>query len=89
LKKKKDCEEKFKKYDKDNSGTISKDELRSILEEKFGGKLKGGLFERLLEMNWSQGDPNNDGNITLEEFYNIYSDIFNNKMTGGFKKGIR
>jgi hypothetical protein len=63
------------------------------LEEKFGGSLKGGLFERLLEMNWSQGnylipilkgDPNNDGGITLEEFYGVYSDIFNNKMTGGF-----
>ena len=57
----------FKMFDKDGSGTISKDEIKEAL---------GGLDEKLVEESIRDVDQNNDGEISFEEFEKMM-----NKMT--------
>jgi len=57
----------FKMFDKDGSGTISKDEIKEAL---------GGLDEKLVEEIIREVDQNNDGEISFEEFEKMM-----NKMT--------
>lgn len=57
----------FKMFDKDGSGTISKDEIKEAL---------GGLDEKLVEEIIREVDQNNDGEISFEEFEKLM-----NKMT--------
>lgn len=54
-------------FDKDGSGTISKDEIKEAL---------GGLDEKLVEEIIREVDQNNDGEISFEEFEKMM-----NKMT--------
>lgn len=46
-------------FDKDGSGTISKDEIKEAL---------GGLDEKIVEEIIREVDANNDGEISFEEF---------------------
>lgn len=46
-------------FDKDGSGTISKDEIKEAL---------GGLDEKIVEEIIKEVDANNDGEISFEEF---------------------
>lgn len=46
-------------FDKDGSGTISKDEIKEAL---------GGLDEKIVEDIIKEVDDNNDGEISFEEF---------------------
>lgn len=54
----------FKMFDKDGSGTISKDEIKEAL---------GGLDEKLVEEIIKEVDQNNDGEISFEEFEKMMS----------------
>lgn len=51
-------------FDKDGSGTISKDEIKEAL---------GGLDEKLVEEIIREVDQNNDGEISFEEFEKMMS----------------
>ena len=62
---KKNLEITFKNFDKDNSGKISLNEIKSIFNNP---KIKDdNVFESLL----LEADDNNDGEISLEEFKTI------------------
>jgi calcium-dependent protein kinase len=62
---KKNLEITFKNFDKDNSGKISLNEIKSIFNNP---KIKDdNVFENLL----LEADDNNDGEISLEEFKTI------------------
>lgn len=45
-----DAKQKFKTYDKDNSGTIDKQELRSLLVETMSKKMGEGMINRYVDM---------------------------------------
>ena len=60
-------EETFKEYDKDGSGFIDRNELKSLLENTFK---KSGLTlsEESLSYHLQKFDSSNDGKISLDEF---------------------
>lgn len=51
-------------FDKDGSGTISKDEIKEAL---------GGLEEKIVDEIIREVDQNNDGEISFEEFEKMMS----------------
>ncbi|KAH6659617.1 hypothetical protein BKA67DRAFT_652842 [Truncatella angustata] len=66
----KELKEAFKVFDRDNSGTISAEELRRVLSS-LGENLTDAEIDEMLR----SADTNGDGNIDYEEFASI--------MTGG------
>ena len=54
----------FKKYDTDNSGYITKDELLQVVIDRTGVKVS----ERQLELMTRDSDENDDGRINYDEF---------------------
>ncbi|KAL0482587.1 calmodulin [Acrasis kona] len=68
----------FDKHDVDKSGTISRNELKKVLEENLKGKKMGNLvFDRLVSGYMQQADKDQSGEITFEEFLSIYAAVFN------------
>jgi len=55
-------------FDKDGSGTISKDEIKEAL---------GGLDEKIVEEIIKEVDANNDGEISFEEFEKMMNKMVN------------
>lgn len=55
-------------FDKDGSGTISKDEIKEAL---------GGLDEKIVEEIIREVDANNDGEISFEEFEKMMNKMVN------------
>ena len=51
----------LKKYDADNSGTITKDELTTLLKDKYGKKMSDKMIERFVEMNFQLADKDKSG----------------------------
>ncbi len=64
----------FKMFDKDNSGTISRDEIREAL---------GDMEEEIAEKIISEVDVNNDGEISFEEFETMMTSLVSNKPSIG------
>jgi calcium-dependent protein kinase len=56
----------FRMFDKDNSGTISRDEIKEAL---------GGLDEEMADKMISEVDEDNDGEISFEEFEKMMNNI--------------
>eukprot|EP01062_Namystynia_karyoxenos_P035779 TRINITY_DN26126_c0_g1_i1.p1 TRINITY_DN26126_c0_g1~~TRINITY_DN26126_c0_g1_i1.p1 ORF type:complete len:1491 (+),score=206.42 TRINITY_DN26126_c0_g1_i1:85-4473(+) len=54
----------FEHFDKDGSGTLDKDELRSGLEALWGRKPPQDEFDRL----WAKLDQNNNGTVDINEY---------------------
>jgi Ca2+-binding EF-hand superfamily protein len=69
---------KFKKHDKDNSGTIDKVEFRALLEESLGRKLSDLLFSKYLDLQFHATDKDFNGHIDFAEFASLYSKIYTN-----------
>ena len=65
----------FKKYDADNSGYITKDELLHVVTDRTGVKVS----ERQLELMTRDGDDNDDGRINYDEFFIMLTKSFMKK----------
>jgi len=63
----------FKMFDKDNSGTISKDEIKEAL---------GNLEEELVDKIVAEVDDNDDGEISFEEFEKMMNNLAGNTPAG-------
>ncbi len=61
----------FKTFDKDNSGTISVDEIMLIFKKAINNVDKS-VFEKILK----EADENGDGEIEFEEFKAIMTKFF-------------
>ena len=64
----------FKMFDKDNSGTISKQEIRDAL---------GNLDEEVADKMISEVDDNGDGEISFDEFERMMNMVASAKSGGG------
>ena len=60
---------RFQKYDKDGSGSISRDEFKQVVEDKYQTTMRGTQIEKLLE----QADKDNSGQIDYEEFLMVFT----------------
>ena len=60
--------EAFKKYDKDNSGFITRDEFRKVVEDKYQARLRTDQVDQMM----ANVDKNEDGKIDYEEFYKAF-----------------
>lgn len=65
----------FQKYDADNSGYITKDELVQVVQDRTGMKMS----ERHLEGMLKDCDDNDDGHIDYEEFCTLMTKSFMRK----------
>ena len=63
------CEDAFAAIDKDGSGTLSYDELKSVLIKKGSGDT---LTEAELDMIFYQFDKNYDGELSIQEFTRMW-----------------
>lgn len=61
----------FKMFDKDNSGSISADEIREVLS--FGGT--NPLSKEAIDAIVKQVDENGDGDISFEEFVEMMKKV--------------
>ena len=61
----------FKMFDKDNSGSISADEIREVLS--FGGT--NPLSKEAIDAIIKQVDENGDGDISYEEFVDMMKNV--------------
>ena len=66
----------FKMFDKDNSGTISREEIKEAL---------GNVGEEVAEKIISEVDDNDDGEISFEEFEKMMSSLVSNQAVTGAK----
>jgi len=62
------CWQAFRKFDLDGNGSVSRQELRQVLESQ---ELKGLLAGRSPDQVFEECDKNKDGKIQFEEFYDI------------------
>ena len=75
LKKRSELRKEFRKYDADNSGYISKDELLEVINERTGAK----VTEMQLELVMKDSDDNDDGRINYDEFCTMMTKSFMKK----------
>lgn len=66
----------FKMFDKDNSGTISREEIKEAL---------GNVDEEIAEKIISEVDENDDGEISFEEFEKMMNNLVSNAAVTGPK----
>ena len=59
----------FMKYDKDGSGTITRDEFRRVVEDKYQTTMRANQIDKLME----EADKDNSGNISYDEFLSAFS----------------
>jgi len=69
---------KFQKYDKDNNGTLDKNEYRLLLEDTLDRKISDNLFHRYLEIEFNLADVDKNGTIDFPEFCAVYKRIYTN-----------
>jgi Ca2+-binding EF-hand superfamily protein len=66
---------RFKGMDKDNSGTLTVDELVAILMELLGGKMAESNVRRLASMQFQAADKDKSGTLNVEEFLQVWAFI--------------
>ena len=59
----------FEKYDKDGSGSISREEFKKVVEDKYQSTMRASQIEKLLE----QADKDGSGSIEYDEFLKAFS----------------
>ena len=59
----------FEKYDKDGSGSITRDEFRRVVEDKYQTTMRANQIDKLME----QADKDNSGQISYDEFLAAFS----------------
>ena len=75
----------FQKYDADNSGFITKDELVQVVKDRTGVAVSEKHLEGML-----QGcDENDDGQVDYEEFCTLMTKSFMRKRVMGRSKAVR
>ena len=73
------------KYDKDNSGFITRDELVQVVKDRTGVAVSEKHLEGML-----QGcDENDDGQVDYEEFCTLMTKSFMRKRVMGRSKAVR
>ena len=72
LKKRSELRKEFRKYDADNSGYISKDELLQVINERTGVKVSEMQLEHVMK----ESDDNDDGRINYDEFCTMMTKSF-------------
>ncbi|EFA79377.1 putative importin subunit alpha A [Heterostelium album PN500] len=73
-----DAQAQFKKYDKDNSGKIDRQELADLLRETIAKKMGNLMMNRLVDSHMQLADKDNSGEIDFDEFIIIYKKILSN-----------
>jgi len=68
----------FEKYDDDKNGSISKPELRRLLEDTLHRKINDRLFDSYLQLQFHASDKDFNGVIDFNEFTSLYSKIYIN-----------
>jgi len=62
----------FSKYDKDNSGTIDRAELKELLQVSLGKKMGPAMVERYVNSQMQLADKDGSGSIDFQEFLTVY-----------------
>jgi len=75
---KKDIRAAFDKQDVDKNGTLSKQELRAVLENTLHRKISDRLFDSYLQLQFHASDTDFNGVIDFNEFCSLYSKIYLN-----------
>jgi hypothetical protein len=70
-----EAHEAFARYDTDQSGTISREELKPLLREVFGKRMNENLLERYTQAHFQSADVNKNGQLDLHEFLALYTSI--------------
>ncbi|XP_052803759.1 uncharacterized protein LOC128233916 [Mya arenaria] len=65
-------EETFKRYDKDNSGTLTRDEIEAVVRDS-GSFSKGCDVKKVADAIMEEADTSGDGAIDLKEFLKVVS----------------
>jgi len=68
----------FRSFDKDNSGTLDKGELKGLLEASLNRPVSDMLLNRYIDLQFSASDKDFNGVIDFPEFCSLYSKIHNN-----------
>ena len=68
---KKHFEPIFKAYDKDQSSTLEKEELRALLADNLGVN-EAAITQDQLDWHFGKIDADNDGKITFNEYVQVY-----------------
>lgn len=63
---KKDIQQVFKKYDRDNKGYINLDDLREVNRQ-----LKENFDDQIIRSMLEKADSNRDGKISFDDFYSV------------------
>jgi len=68
----------FNKYDKDNSHSIEKNELKELLKEKMGKRTSEAILNRFVEAHFSEFDKEDTGSISMNQFLQFYKKLYCN-----------
>eukprot|EP01096_Ripella_sp_DP13-Kostka_P010716 TRINITY_DN4272_c0_g1_i1.p1 TRINITY_DN4272_c0_g1~~TRINITY_DN4272_c0_g1_i1.p1 ORF type:complete len:250 (+),score=109.33 TRINITY_DN4272_c0_g1_i1:77-751(+) len=80
----------FRDFDKDNSGTLDKAELKSLLEATLNRSVSESLLNRYIDLQFNASDKDFNGVIDFPEFCSLYSKIYKNPelpIHMGYKEG--
>eukprot|EP00761_Pharyngomonas_kirbyi_P009746 gb/GECH01009764.1/.p1 GENE.gb/GECH01009764.1/~~gb/GECH01009764.1/.p1 ORF type:complete len:218 (+),score=44.85 gb/GECH01009764.1/:1-654(+) len=81
-----DCQHaltKFKEFDKDGNGTISRDELKDLLLTTMSKKSSSAMVDRVVNMHMNSADKDGNDEIDKEEFLTVYAKVFKKGGSGG------
>eukprot|EP01111_Echinosteliopsis_oligospora_P015688 TRINITY_DN627_c0_g1_i1.p1 TRINITY_DN627_c0_g1~~TRINITY_DN627_c0_g1_i1.p1 ORF type:complete len:240 (+),score=71.02 TRINITY_DN627_c0_g1_i1:67-786(+) len=84
-----DARVQFKKYDKDGSGTIDREELKELLLVTMGKKMSAMMVQRMVDAQMQLADKDGSGEIDFDEFLTVYNKIIaSSKAEAGASGGI-
>jgi len=70
----------FTKYDKDQSHSIEKNELKELLKEKMGKRTSEAILNRFVDSHFSEFDKEETGHITMSQFLQFYKKLYCNPV---------
>jgi len=66
----------FQKYDKDNSNSIDRHELKTLLESTLSANLSDKLLEKYVNVQFQKTDSNQNNVIEYDEFVKLYTTLY-------------